>query len=483
MAPDAPRRLPAGVPQDRERGRARSTACSTPRSTRSRSRRAGRRSRTARRSRTSSTAAASRASSPSTSSSTPPTRWTATCAGSPRSSSRCWRPTRSSSRRRRSRPPTVEFHWGRTWTFPAVIDSLSVQYTLFRPDGTPIRAHREALADAGREGGRQALGRQLEEGPEPDHARHPRPALARRARRRHAALDRVRLVRRPDALARDRRGQRHRRPARAAPRARPLRPAGGRVISGVEVLVGGAPLDATLAGAAHGGARRAPRAAARRVLRAHLRPRPRADGQEPVQARRRGRDQVRLARRRRDDLADRRPGARGRARVHRRPHDPRRARLRLRARAAPLVAAPRRTRTSRSATSRRRSRSARASRRRGRGRAAACSTSCSRATRPTGTSCGGSRGASTARSWSRSARAVLPQGRARRQKVALKWGEGLTTFRPRVTGVQQVDEVVVRSWNAKTKEVDGVDRQERGRRRARSASSARPCARRSAAGG
>jgi hypothetical protein len=41
---------------------------------------------------------------------------------------------------KKKRPPSVEFHWGRTWTFPAVIDSLSVQYLLFRPDGTPIRA-------------------------------------------------------------------------------------------------------------------------------------------------------------------------------------------------------------------------------------------------------------------------------------------------------------------------------------------------------
>jgi hypothetical protein len=41
---------------------------------------------------------------------------------------------------KKQRPPSVEFHWGRTWTFPAVIDSLSVQYTLFRPDGTPVRA-------------------------------------------------------------------------------------------------------------------------------------------------------------------------------------------------------------------------------------------------------------------------------------------------------------------------------------------------------
>jgi hypothetical protein len=41
---------------------------------------------------------------------------------------------------KKNRPPSVEFHWGRTWTFPAVIDSLTVKYLLFRPDGTPIRA-------------------------------------------------------------------------------------------------------------------------------------------------------------------------------------------------------------------------------------------------------------------------------------------------------------------------------------------------------
>ena len=41
---------------------------------------------------------------------------------------------------KKKRPPIVEFHWGRTWTFPAVIENLSVGYTLFRPDGTPIRA-------------------------------------------------------------------------------------------------------------------------------------------------------------------------------------------------------------------------------------------------------------------------------------------------------------------------------------------------------
>ena len=38
------------------------------------------------------------------------------------------------------RPPTIEFGWGSTTTFKAVCDSLSVQYLLFRPNGTPVRA-------------------------------------------------------------------------------------------------------------------------------------------------------------------------------------------------------------------------------------------------------------------------------------------------------------------------------------------------------
>jgi nucleoid-associated protein YgaU len=38
------------------------------------------------------------------------------------------------------RPPTVTFTWGQVLTFKAVPDSLSVQYTLFHPDGRPIRA-------------------------------------------------------------------------------------------------------------------------------------------------------------------------------------------------------------------------------------------------------------------------------------------------------------------------------------------------------
>ncbi len=38
------------------------------------------------------------------------------------------------------RPPRVSFHWGRKWSFSAVITSLSVRYILFRDDGSPVRA-------------------------------------------------------------------------------------------------------------------------------------------------------------------------------------------------------------------------------------------------------------------------------------------------------------------------------------------------------
>lgn len=39
-----------------------------------------------------------------------------------------------------ARPPTVTFAWGPTVTFEAVAQQLNVQYTLFSPDGSPIRA-------------------------------------------------------------------------------------------------------------------------------------------------------------------------------------------------------------------------------------------------------------------------------------------------------------------------------------------------------
>jgi Contractile injection system tube protein/LysM domain len=39
-----------------------------------------------------------------------------------------------------TRPPKVTFMWGKTWTFDAVIESISQQFTMFLPDGTPVRA-------------------------------------------------------------------------------------------------------------------------------------------------------------------------------------------------------------------------------------------------------------------------------------------------------------------------------------------------------
>ena len=38
------------------------------------------------------------------------------------------------------RPPLVTFEWGQSWSFTAVIVSMSVRYVLFREDGTPVRA-------------------------------------------------------------------------------------------------------------------------------------------------------------------------------------------------------------------------------------------------------------------------------------------------------------------------------------------------------
>jgi hypothetical protein len=40
----------------------------------------------------------------------------------------------------KGRPPLVEFQWGRTWSFQAVLTQISQKFTLFRYDGTPVRA-------------------------------------------------------------------------------------------------------------------------------------------------------------------------------------------------------------------------------------------------------------------------------------------------------------------------------------------------------
>lgn len=41
---------------------------------------------------------------------------------------------------KQGRPPKVQFSWGKAWSFEAVMASLSVTFTLFLPDGTPVRA-------------------------------------------------------------------------------------------------------------------------------------------------------------------------------------------------------------------------------------------------------------------------------------------------------------------------------------------------------
>lgn len=40
----------------------------------------------------------------------------------------------------KGRPPMVEFQWGSTWSFQAVITDISQKFTLFRSDGKPVRA-------------------------------------------------------------------------------------------------------------------------------------------------------------------------------------------------------------------------------------------------------------------------------------------------------------------------------------------------------
>jgi hypothetical protein len=42
--------------------------------------------------------------------------------------------------RNSARPPTVTFSWGETVTFTAICRDLGVRFTLFRADGTPVRA-------------------------------------------------------------------------------------------------------------------------------------------------------------------------------------------------------------------------------------------------------------------------------------------------------------------------------------------------------
>jgi nucleoid-associated protein YgaU len=52
----------------------------------------------------------------------------------------CCVPTKESLRKKPGSPPWVIFNWGQMSGFPSYVSSVSVKYTLFTPDGLPIRA-------------------------------------------------------------------------------------------------------------------------------------------------------------------------------------------------------------------------------------------------------------------------------------------------------------------------------------------------------
>jgi hypothetical protein len=41
---------------------------------------------------------------------------------------------------KKGQPPRCEFRWGTMWSFKAVVAQISQKFTLFLPDGTPVRA-------------------------------------------------------------------------------------------------------------------------------------------------------------------------------------------------------------------------------------------------------------------------------------------------------------------------------------------------------
>lgn len=52
----------------------------------------------------------------------------------------CLVPTEESAGKKKPSPPLVVLHWGAISSFPAFVTSVSAKYSLFRSDGTPIRA-------------------------------------------------------------------------------------------------------------------------------------------------------------------------------------------------------------------------------------------------------------------------------------------------------------------------------------------------------
>lgn len=68
----------------------------------------------------------------------------------------CCVPTSQSRSQRKPVPPLVVFHWGKITGFAAYITSVSANYTLFTPEGTPVRATCQVnLQEIAAEPGRQ----------------------------------------------------------------------------------------------------------------------------------------------------------------------------------------------------------------------------------------------------------------------------------------------------------------------------------------
>jgi nucleoid-associated protein YgaU len=49
-------------------------------------------------------------------------------------------PTKDSLAKNKPQPPIVLFCWGETWSFDAYVKSVTAKYTMFNPDGSPLRA-------------------------------------------------------------------------------------------------------------------------------------------------------------------------------------------------------------------------------------------------------------------------------------------------------------------------------------------------------
>jgi nucleoid-associated protein YgaU len=49
-------------------------------------------------------------------------------------------PAKKDPKTKKGQPPKVEFRWGTMWSFKAVVAQISQKFSMFLPDGTPVRA-------------------------------------------------------------------------------------------------------------------------------------------------------------------------------------------------------------------------------------------------------------------------------------------------------------------------------------------------------